>query len=211
MTIYRPRRPFRAPRPRRGNPMGEVRKHAYTPAPRSAGWRRGRPCCCASSCPGCAIAATPLPEARPESQGISSARLQRLHDYMRDRHRRRRLPRRRHPAGAQRPHRGLAGLRPSRSRPPRADPQGRDLPHLLDDQDGDLGRGDDAGGGGQAHPGRSAVALPARLRHATGAGRRQPSTRRSCDPPTSRSPCTPCSPTRRAIRPAARATSWRCG
>lgn len=33
--------------------------------------------------PGLAIAATPLPEARPESQGISSARLQRLHDYMR--------------------------------------------------------------------------------------------------------------------------------
>ena len=33
--------------------------------------------------PGFAIAATPLPEARPESQGISSARLQRLHDYMR--------------------------------------------------------------------------------------------------------------------------------
>lgn len=33
--------------------------------------------------PATAVAATPLPEARPESQGISSARLQRLHDFMR--------------------------------------------------------------------------------------------------------------------------------
>ena len=30
-----------------------------------------------------AAAATPLPESRPEAQGVSSARLQRLHDYMR--------------------------------------------------------------------------------------------------------------------------------
>ncbi|MES1153492.1 MAG: serine hydrolase domain-containing protein, partial [Rhodanobacter sp.] len=33
--------------------------------------------------PQAAAAATPLPESRPDAQGVSSARLQRLHDYMR--------------------------------------------------------------------------------------------------------------------------------
>jgi CubicO group peptidase (beta-lactamase class C family) len=51
------------------------------PVRRNAAWLLGVALLCAAS-PRSAAAATPLPQAPPESQGISSARLQRLHDFL---------------------------------------------------------------------------------------------------------------------------------
>ncbi|MFC5436103.1 serine hydrolase domain-containing protein [Rhodanobacter umsongensis] len=61
--------------------MIEVRS---TPVRRNTAWSRllAAVLLCAAL-PQAAAASTPLPDSRPEAQGVSSARLQRLHDYMR--------------------------------------------------------------------------------------------------------------------------------
>ncbi|WP_426690560.1 serine hydrolase domain-containing protein [Rhodanobacter ginsengiterrae] len=51
------------------------------PVRRNASWLLGAALLCAAS-PRAAAAATPLPATPPEAQGMSSARLQRLHDYL---------------------------------------------------------------------------------------------------------------------------------
>ena len=60
--------------------MIEVRS---TPVRRNTAWSRllAAVLLCAAL-PQAAAASTPLPDSRPEAQGVSSARLQRLHDYM---------------------------------------------------------------------------------------------------------------------------------
>ncbi len=60
--------------------MTEVRS---TPVRRNTAWSRllAAVLLCVALSP-LAAAATPLPESRPEAQGVSSARLQRLHDYI---------------------------------------------------------------------------------------------------------------------------------
>ncbi|OHC37135.1 MAG: hypothetical protein A2211_11245, partial [Rhodanobacter sp. RIFOXYA1_FULL_67_6] len=80
MPVATPRLPA-ASRPGEDLPMIEVRS---TPARRNTAWSRllAAVLLCVAL-PQAAAAATPLPDSRPETQGVSSARLQRLHDYIR--------------------------------------------------------------------------------------------------------------------------------
>src|SRR5690348_2219465 len=80
MPVATPRLPA-ASRPGEDLPMIDVRR---TPVRRNTAWSRLLVAALLwVALPSWATDATPLPVSRADAQGVSSARLQRLHDYMR--------------------------------------------------------------------------------------------------------------------------------